>query len=184
MAALLVALPISFMMIACPSSLVLLYLRARSRQTPAGASGANGDVVLQGTSPPSSYTIPKLTGTNCNKSYQRGVVAWEHADRRGKAYMFCVDDNGGGGGMKLLNDKISYISVPTGMKVTVYEHSKYGGKSKTFETGEYALESFKWGLMYDNKDMKDKISSLKIEGQPVNATYDPGAYVNTFDFET
>ena len=34
--------------------------------------------------------------------------------------------------MNIGNDKLSSIQIPSGMKVTIYEHKNYKGKSKTF----------------------------------------------------
>src|SRR4030095_10883525 len=34
--------------------------------------------------------------------------------------------------MKIGNDKLSSLSIPNGMKVTIYEHDNYSGRSTTF----------------------------------------------------
>lgn len=45
--------------------------------------------------------------------------------------------------LKIKNDRLSSIQVPAGMKVTIYEHDRYKGKSKTF-TGNVPCLDADW----------------------------------------
>lgn len=134
---------------------------------------------------PMPLTIPKGIETNCSPN-SRGIVAWEHVDRKGKSYMFCTTDLGSGRGMQLLNDKISFLSVPVGMRAQVYEHANGGGISKTYGPGEYEFEKYAFGKNYSNTELKDKISGIRVFGKPPKAVKesDAGGYVSVFDFET
>lgn len=95
---------------------------------------------------------------------RRGVVAYENQFRDGRGYMFCRSDGGKGPGMsEMRNDKVSYLSVPFGMKATVYEHQDFKGLSKSFGMGEFDLHQ----ETYDGKRLiKDSLSAIKIEGYP------------------
>jgi hypothetical protein len=56
--------------------------------------------------------------------------------------------------MKIENDKLSGIKIPAGMKVTLYEHDNFGGRSKTF-SGHVSCLDVTWN---------DKTSSIVVEG--------------------
>lgn len=121
------------------------------------------------------YEIPADIRTDCPPG-KRGVIGYEHEIRGGKSYMWCYHDSGRGSGISHIgNDKLSYLSIPPGMKVTVYENSDMGGLYKTFEAGEWDLRQhkFDWSMYGQPKrtsQLEDRASSLKIEGVPVNAT--------------
>ena len=119
------------------------------------------------TSPPSMYEVPVGIKTDC-PSGKRGVVGWENVWRDGKSYMWCNSDSGGkGSGIHVIgNDKLSYLSIPSGMKATIYENVNMGGLTKTFDAGEWDLHAY----TFDNgKKLADRASSLKIEGTAPNA---------------
>jgi len=121
------------------------------------------------------YDIPEGIRTDCPPG-KRGIVGWENEIRSGKSYMWCGHDNGRGSGIAHIgNDKLSYLSVPPGMKVTVYENNDMGGLWKVFEQGEWDLRQhkFDWSMYGQPKrtsQLEDRASSLKIEGVPVDAS--------------
>ena len=120
-------------------------------------------------SPSSSvgYEIPAGIKTDCPQG-KRGIIGWEHAWRDGKSYMWCNSDSGGkNSGINVIgNDKLSYLSIPTGMKATVYENVNMGGLVKAFDAGEWNLHEY----TFDNgKKLADRASSIKVEGTPQNS---------------
>lgn len=119
------------------------------------------------------YDIPEGIKTDCPPG-KRGIIGWEHEIRSGKSYMWCGHDNGRGAGIAYIgNDKLSYLSVPPGMKVTLYENNDMGGLSKVFEQGEWDLRQYRFdkGPRGEvNRQLEDRASSLKIEGIPVDAS--------------
>lgn len=60
-------------------------------------------------------------------------------------------------GAGIPNDEIYSIKVPKGLRVTIYEHGNYGGKSAVLEAGDYP---------YSMNGLGDKVSSFKIEYAP------------------
>ncbi len=62
--------------------------------------------------------------------------------------------------MKMANDNLSSIQIPNGMKVTIYEHDDFKGKSKTFTSNVSCLDN----------EWNDQTSSMVIE----NMAYQPG----------
>ena len=146
-------------------------------QTAAESAAAASSATVQ-------YDIPEGIKTDCLPG-KRGIIGYEHEFRSGKSYMWCGHDNGRGSGIAYIgNDKLSYLSVPPGMKVTVYEHNDMGGLSKVFEKGEWDLHQHKFDLppgvkprnvvvkmrKSTNDRLYDNASSLKIEGVPVDAS--------------
>jgi hypothetical protein len=130
------------------------------------------------TAPPMTYAIPEGIKTDCPPN-KRGVIGWEHNFRTGKAFMWCSDDNGvksdGLGFKELGNDKLSFLSVPRGMKATVFENIDKNGLTKTFETGEWDLHT----LTFENgHKLADRASSIRIEGTPPDAgPHESDAYI-------
>ena len=140
----------------------------------ASAAGATSQVSSTATSSATMpYDIPEGIKTDCPPG-KRGIIGWEHEIRGGKNYMWCGHDNGRGSGIAYIgNDKLSYLSVPPGMKVTVYENNDMGGLSKVFEQGEFDLRQYRFdkGPKGEvNRQLEDRASSLKIEGVPVDAS--------------
>lgn len=68
--------------------------------------------------------------------------------------------------MKISNDRLSSFQVPNGMKLTLYEHDDFKGKSKTF-TGNIACLETEW----DNN-----ASSIVVE----NSSFQPGFNQNNY----
>lgn len=66
----------------------------------------------------------------------------------------------------ILGDKLSFISVPVGMRATLYKDAGYRGESKTFDAGEWSLHS---------QNFADRASSIKISGTPVDGNASPTA---------
>ena len=143
---------------------------ARSASAAGATSQASSAVTSSATMP---YDIPEGIRTDCPPG-KRGIIGWEHEIRGGKNYMWCGHDNGRGSGIAYIgNDKLSYLSVPPGMKVTVYENNDMGGLSKVFEQGEFDLRQYRFdkGPKGEvNRQLEDRASSLKIEGVPVDAS--------------
>ena len=113
---------------------------------------------------PMGYEIPDGIATNCLPN-KRGVIGYENENRDGKSYMWCSSDDHIGG----LHDKLSYLSVPRGLQVTVYENINKNGLVKTLSEGEYDLHTLKFDNGGQGAQLHDRISSLKIEGTPPDA---------------
>lgn len=191
-----------FISIMSSSALVLNNIMNGLNQQPSTRTGKIGAAAASGSATAASgsataansggvgYDIPEGIRTDCPPG-KRGIIGWEHEIRSGKSYMWCGHDNGRGSGISHIgNDKLSYLSVPPGMKVTVYEHNDMGGLSKVFEQGEWDLRQHRFdtppsaktratrspvsamGTMkyYDPYKLEDRASSLKIEGVPVDAS--------------
>lgn len=139
------------------------------------ASTATSQSAAAASSATMQYDIPEGIKTDCPPG-KRGIIGWENEIRSGKSYMWCGHDNGRGSGIAHIgNDKLSYLSVPPGMKVTVYENNDMGGLWKVFEQGEWDLRQhkFDWSMYGQPKrtsQLEDRASSLKIEGVPVDAS--------------
>lgn len=73
--------------------------------------------------------------------------------------------------MKISNDRLSSIQIPAGMKVTIYEHKNYGGKSKTF-TGNILCLDAEWN---------DLTSSVVVEGSNYRPGYNQNSYVTFYN---
>lgn len=120
------------------------------------------------------YPIPKALTTNgyevrasstlseTDKAFMRSIypfstgggsgqiVIYHDADYRGAAQKLGVGKYGWG---QLPNDTISSLKVPAGMKVTLYEHTEFKGKRKTFTRD----------TPYVGKDFNDLASSIVVE---------------------
>lgn len=107
------------------------------------------------------YEIPEGIKTDCPPN-KRGVIGWEHYDRNGLSYMWCNSDPK----MGYLHDKLSYLSVPTGMTATVFENVGNSGLVKKFDAGEWDLHQH---TFENGHKLADRASSLTIEGTPVDA---------------
>ncbi len=68
--------------------------------------------------------------------------------------------------MKINNDNLSSMQIPEGMKVTIYEHNSFKGKSKTYSANVSCLE----------EGWNDMASSIVVE----NISYQPGFNQNSF----
>ncbi len=66
--------------------------------------------------------------------------------------------------MKIKNDALSSIQVPPGMKITLYEHNNFQGRSVSFTTHVYCLD----------QDWNDVTSSIIVEN-----TYTPPSNTNS-----
>ena len=132
------------------------------------------------TAAPMPYEVPEGMKTDCPPG-KRGVIGYKDMTRSGLSYMWCRHDTGRGAGIEYIgNDKLSHLSVPRGMKVTAYQNNDMGGHFKIFSEGEWDLHDVKNN--FDNgtatqvpnasSQIRDKISSLKIEGTPPNARTD------------
>lgn len=131
--------------------------------------GKNKGAAPPTSSSPMTYAIPEGIKTDCPPN-KRGVIGWENNFRTGKSFMWCSDDNGvksdGIGFKELGNDKLSFLSVPRGMKATIFENIDKNGLVKTFETGEWDLHT----LTFENgHKLADRASSIRIEGTPPDA---------------
>lgn len=68
--------------------------------------------------------------------------------------------------MKIDNDQLSCIQVPSGMRVTIYENDNFEGKSKTYTSSIACLEG----------EWNDLASSIVVE----NTNYQPGYNQNDY----
>ncbi|MBK9570239.1 MAG: hypothetical protein IPO53_10185 [Chitinophagaceae bacterium] len=72
--------------------------------------------------------------------------------------------------MKIENDKLSSMQIPSGMKVTLYEHDEFKGKSKTFYANTACLDN----------EWNDITSSIVIENQNYQPGYGQTDYITFF----
>jgi len=68
--------------------------------------------------------------------------------------------------MKIDNDKLSALQIPAGMKVTIYEHDNFQGRSQTYTTNIACLDAT-WN---------DQASSIVVE----SSFYQPGGNNNDY----
>lgn len=118
---------------------------------------------------PYSLTYPKDIGTDCPAG-KRGVIGYDNRWKDGAAWMWCTSDPAIGAENKESpgkqdHDKMSFLSVPQGMKATIYENNNYGGLVKTFEAGEWDLHD---QTFENGHQIHDRASSIRIEGTPPN----------------
>ncbi len=76
--------------------------------------------------------------------------------------------------MKIDNDKLSSMRIPSGLKITIYEHDNFAGRSKTFTSDVSCLEP----------EWKNMASSVIVEGshiEPNNNNYGQNDYINFFN---
>jgi len=95
---------------------------------------------------------------------QNYVTLYEDCNYRGRSY-FLEPGTYRGYQMKMDNDRLSSMQVPAGMKVTIYEHDNFNGKSKTLTSNIYCLD----------ESWNDMTSSLVVE-----STYQPGYNPNDY----
>jgi hypothetical protein len=69
--------------------------------------------------------------------------------------------------MKIDNDLLSCMQIPSGMKVTIYEDDNFRGRSKTFSSNVACLDG----------DWNDKASSIVVENQNIQPGYNQNDYV-------
>lgn len=121
------------------------------------------------------YDLPRIP-TDCPPG-KRGVVGYEHGHLAGRGYMWCKEDGGAGGMSVIGKNRLSYLSVPVGMRATIYEHANFdpSGLMRTFEGGEYDLHQYKFEKdIVGNpisKQIHDRADSIRIEGTPLDATF-------------
>jgi len=95
-----------------------------------------------------SAALPKISCALYYKGYN--VVVFEHADKKGKLWRInSFDEDLGARGM---GAKVSSICVSKGKRVTIYEHTNYGGASKSLGEGFHNLTGW-WN---------DRIYSIKV----------------------
>ncbi|MEI3650784.1 MAG: bluetail domain-containing putative surface protein [Dolichospermum lemmermannii FEM_B0920] len=92
-----------------------------------------------------------------------GATIYQHVSYGGKAQDLRVG-NYDLQNLQIGNDSLSSLQVSPGFKVTLYEHSRYTGSSRTF------TESTNWV-----GDFNDKTSSIKVEYINSNDTLNGGA---------
>jgi hypothetical protein len=68
---------------------------------------------------------------------------YQHADFRGWRYLVKANSKDEFVG-KEYNDQVSAVRVPTGCRLTVYQHSKFKGKSKNFGPGSHRYIGGSW----------------------------------------
>jgi hypothetical protein len=69
--------------------------------------------------------------------------------------------------MKIDNDKLSCLQIPSGMKVTIYENDNFKGRSKTFSANVACLDG----------EWNDMASSIVVENQNYQPGYNQNDYV-------
>jgi len=69
--------------------------------------------------------------------------------------------------MKIDNDKLSCMQIPSGMKVTIYENDNFKGRSKTFYNNIACLDN----------EWNDMASSIVVENQNYQPGYNQNEYV-------
>jgi len=107
-----------------------------------------------------SFTFPIFI------SAQSYITLHEDCNYGGKSY-FLQAGTYSGYAMKIGNDKLSSIQIPSGMKVTVYEDENFRGNSKTFTANVPCLDS----------NWNDMTSSLVVESSTTSGTYNPNDYL-------
>mgnify|MGYP001153054508 CR=1 FL=1 len=69
------------------------------------------------------------------------------------------------------DNKLSSLTVPAGMKVTIYEYEEFRGRSKTFTSNVANLKDIK----VEGKSFNNEASSIKVE----KIAMTPGQVINT-----
>lgn len=96
--------------------------------------------------------IGTMLPVTCLLAQNNYVTLHEDCNYGGKRY-FLEPGTYRGYDMKIDNDKLSSLQIPAGMKVTLYEHDDFRGKSQTF-TGNVACLDATWN---------DQASSIVVE---------------------
>jgi predicted chitinase/LysM repeat protein len=114
-------------------------------------SAANGNIQPQSLQVGQQLQIPAVG----SPAPQNGnVVVYNDSQYRGASQALGIGRYDWG---QILNDTISSLKVPAGMKVTLYSDTRFGGKSKTFTSD----------TPYVGDDFNDRTSSIIIEaGDP------------------
>ncbi|MEO7528710.1 MAG: hypothetical protein ABIT35_10745 [Chitinophagaceae bacterium] len=73
--------------------------------------------------------------------------------------------------MKIGNDRLSSIQIPSGMKVTIYEHDNYEGKSKTFTESIQCLDA----------EWNEFASSVVVEDMYYKPGYNQNSYITFYN---
>ena len=97
---------------------------------------------------------------------QSFVTLYEDCDYKGKQYEL-EPGNYRLYQMKIGNDKLSCLQIPSGMKITLYTDDKFVGKSKTFFNNISCLDA----------EWNDMASSIVIENQNYRQPYNQSDYV-------
>ena len=95
---------------------------------------------------------------------QNYVTLFADCNYQGKSY-YLEAGNYRGYQMKIDNDQLSSFQVPSGLKLTIYEHDNFSGKSKTYSSGVACLDN----------EWNDMASSLVVE-----STLPPGYNANDY----
>ena len=96
---------------------------------------------------------------------QNYVTLYEECNYRGKSY-FLEAGSYRTYQMKIDNDRLSAMQIPYGMKVTIYEHDNFNGRSKTFTSATSCLDN----------EWNDQASSIVVENTNPN-NYNASDYV-------
>jgi hypothetical protein len=72
--------------------------------------------------------------------------------------------------MRIPNDRLSCLQIPNGMKVTIYEHENYQGRSRTYTASIPCLEN----------DWRNMASSFIIEADNTQPVYNQNDYVTVY----
>lgn len=118
-------------------------------------SEANGNLQPDGLQVGQKITIPSVssqppTAPPETSPTNNKVVVYQHAQYQGDSKALEIGEYSDS---QLQNDSISSLKVPSGLTVTLYEHTRFGGSSKTFTTD----------TPYVGDDFNDKASSIVIE---------------------
>lgn len=97
-------------------------------------------------------------------SAQNYVTLYEDCNYKGKSY-YLEAGTYRGYQMKIANDRLSSMQIPSGMKVTLYEHDNFSGRSRTFTSHVFCLD----------ESWNDMASSLVVE-----SIYQPGYNQNDY----
>jgi len=87
-----------------------------------------------------------------NEIHANAVVIYQHGDFQGASQQL-TEGSYTLASLQIGNDQLSSLRVPSGIKVTLYEHEGFSGRSKTF------TEDTRWV----GDDFNDLTSSIKIE---------------------
>lgn len=109
---------------------------------------------------PVLYSIFALLAIHSKQlSAQNYVTLFEDCNYQGKSY-YLEPGNYRAYQMKIKNDQLSSFLIPSDMKLTIYEHDNFSGKSKTYTSGIPCLDN----------EWNDQTSSLVVESSM------PGGY--------
>lgn len=73
--------------------------------------------------------------------------------------------------MKIPNDRLSAIQIPYGMKVTIYEHENFQGRSRTYLASTPCLET----------EWRNATSSIVVENENTQPVYNQNDYVTFYN---